>query len=73
MAIRLLRRGEETNIAEKHYAIDEGDIKPVNGGLDENGKAIRGIITGSDLIEVLDAGGINVYIYSEKSNTWKLL
>ena len=73
MAIRLLRRGEVTNVAERHYAIDEGDTKPVNNGIDENGKVIKGIITGSDLIEVLDVGGINTYIYSEKSNTWKLL
>lgn len=73
MAVRLLRKGQETNIAEKHYCIDEGDIKPINGGIDENGKVISGIITGSDLIENLDAGGINVYIYSEKNNSWNLI
>ena len=73
MAIRLLRRGEVTNVAERHYAIDEGDTKPVNNGIDENGKVIKGIITGSTLIENLDLGGIKAYVYSEKNNSWNPL
>jgi hypothetical protein len=72
MAVRLLRNGENVNISELHYAIDEGSIFPTNP-LDENGNIITKIITGSDLIEVLDAGGINTYIFSEKSNSWKLI
>ena len=73
MTVRLLRKGQETSVAEKHYCIDQGDTKPINGNLDANGKIISGIITGSDLIEILDAGGINAYIYSEKSNSWVLI
>ena len=72
MAIRLLRTGDHVNITEKHYAIDEGEVKPVNNRHDEKGNLIIDIITGSDLIEILDAGGINTYIFSEKSNSWKI-
>lgn len=72
MAVRLLRNGENVNISEKHFCIDEGEIKPINP-LDENGNQIIKIITGSDLVEVLDTGGINTYIFSEKSNSWKLI
>lgn len=71
MAIRLLRNGENVNIAEKHFCIDEGEIKPVNE-LDEYGNQITKIITGSDLVEVLDAGGSKIYLFSEKNNTWIL-
>lgn len=73
MAVRLLRNGDETQIAEKHYAIDEGDTMPINTRHDEKGNLIIDIITGSDLIEVLSSGGINTYIFSEKSNSWKLI
>lgn len=70
MAVRKIRNGQVTDASESHYCIDEGDIKPVNTKLDGNGVPIPYIITGSDLIENLDAGGINVYIFSEKSNSW---
>ena len=73
MAVRLLRNGENVNIAEKHYCIDEGESFPQNNKYDKEGNLIIEIITGSDLIEILDAGGINTYIFSEKSNSWKLL
>ena len=73
MTVRLLRQGQQTNIAEKNYHIDENDTKPVNGGVDANGKIISGIITGSTLIENLDAGGINAYTFSEKNNSWNPL
>ena len=73
MAVRLLRNGENVNIAEKHYCIDGGGIFPVNNKYDKEGNLIIEIITGSDLIEILDAGGINTYIFSEKSNSWKAI
>ena len=73
MTIRKLRSGQQTNIAESHYHIDENDIKPINGNLDVNGKIISGIITGSTLIENLDLGGIKAYVYSEKNNSWNPL
>lgn len=73
MTIRLLRKGQQTNIAERSYRCDEGDAFPINGNLDSNGKVISGIITGSELIENLDAGGIKAYIYSEKNNSWNPL
>ena len=72
MTIRLLRNGDETQVAEKHFAIEEGDTMPINTRHDEKGNLIIDIITGSDLIEVLDSG-INTYIFSEKTNSWKLI
>ena len=73
MTVRLLRQGQQTNIAEKNYHIDENDTKPVNGGIDVDGKIISGIVTGSTLIENLDLGGIKAYVYSEKNNSWNPL
>ena len=73
MAIRLLRNGDETQVAEKHFAIEEGDTMPINTRHDEKGNLIIDIITGSDLIEVLSAGGVNTYIFSEKTNSWVLI
>ena len=72
MAIRLLRNGDSVNITEKHYAIDEGETKPINNKQDEKGNLIIEIITGSDLIEILDAGGCKAYLFSEKNNAWIL-
>ena len=70
MTVRKLRNGIQVDAHESHYAIDEGDIKPLNNTLDENGVPIPYIITGSELVENLDVGGINIYIFSEKSNSW---
>ena len=40
MAVRLLRNGENVNIAEKHYCIDQGEIFPQNNKYDKEGNEI---------------------------------
>ena len=71
MSARLIRDGGRIVVSDKEYVIEEGEEKPINTRHDENGNLIIDIIKGSTLIEILDAGGINTYIFSEKTNSWR--